>query len=554
VFFMSWAFSPYSLMVYWGLYFAAILARASFIAEMGRIRAELNALKPIPDDGDWSEDEIAIDSQIYDRGDCGDNICVFVRRDDENSSHPRQVLVDYSEREIPPSEGHVRKLAALRILRETHIVPKLIESKSMDPRLVLTSYVGAGSMQNVRYRLPVSRIVEIGIRLLGMLKVVHSEYGIIHGNLVSKNIVYSWDTMVESIRLTGWQDAVSVEDVDDAAEALSESKKYKMRKKSLFGEFGRRNFRDDVAQIAELVVNLMCGNEDMFASEYEARNIDPDSLRNLRLRRGGELRLMFPDIPSAVIDFYEYCIGMKSSDVPSYDVWITQLHPIVDDPRYALPLGQKSPIDLRGVLIRRASQFRNLRQLHADPQFAVDATLLHSKYDISIKVYDRIYGVIQPFREYLADRPDVRVSMCNLARLAITFLDLLQKLHAHGIVHNGIGLDSFFFITDDLSPNGKWRVDNFDRATLFVNPVDWVHVAKATGSTSRRDDVLALAIMMLRIVVGRDEICSSGSFGCVMHTRFEIFGLLFRHASSLGFFDRPDYEAAGAALATYCKV
>lgn len=206
---------------------------------------------------------------------------------------------------------------------------------------------------------------------------------------------------------------------------------------------------------------------------------------------------------------------------------------------------------------------------------AARQVLLRSDTDIGVSIADEFYGTLVPFSVYLDENPEIGTSSRQLARLTRELLLLVRSIHELGIVHNGISLRSFFHAHDLKGGNWIWKIDGFERAGMFVNPDTWTHrrpskinmrsevtdlssqslfLLRDQSLPSRRDDVLALAELVLDIVERRKsnpisdkaEAISwkSNRYMRFASGRFATFARLYRHATLLGFFDRPDYESA----------
>ena len=547
---------------------AVASVRATYLDTLQGTRDRFAALDPVPDEGDFEASQITVKGCVYEReSEVRDNACIF---QSEDPQCPTKILVDYSEREIPPTEGFIRQVAALDFFRNKAIVPSLVVDETVDPRLILTGFIGMGTIMNVRFKQSVARIAEIGVGLLEILKRVHAA-GVVHGNLTPANIVYSWEQMVESMRVTGWHSSRCLMESDFAMH----EPELKLKKRSIFADPRPKTPRDDVAAVAEILINLLCGNEDLFTSQYVAKNMDPDTLRALRLKRADQLRLAFTSLPAGFLQFHDYAVRLQYTDVPDYDGWLEVLNLIARDPANQLPLGERSPIDLRNLNMARAKRFEILYLLGNDGQMAGRQVLLRSETDIGVSIADEFYGTLVPLSVYLDENPETATCSRDLARLCRELLLLVRSIHELGIVHNGISLRSFFYAQDLKDGKWIWKIDGFERARVFVNADTGSHrqpskIALRSDVTdlsseslfllrdqslpSRRDDVLALAELILDIVEGRKSnpisdravalSWKSNRYLRFTSGQFATFARLYRHATLLGFFDRPDYESA----------
>ena len=534
------------------------------------------SLDPIPDEGDIEIDELVIPAwgEEFRSVPCDTppNRNPALRLFSAPSG--REFVLDYSEREIPPTEGYQRHLAALLTLRLTGIVPRLLAAEP-DPRLAVFEHIGSDTLASVRLRLPIAKIAQLGARLVEMARIVHS-FGIVHGDLNPSAVIYDWANMVDSVRFTGFHKSAPFLDgtnhiPERAIEGLSARQLTKRRRASLYGEAAQRTRRDDIANIAEMLLNLLCGNSDVFPDAYTAANVDPDMLKALRTDRATNLRLAFPDLPVAFLDFYQYCIQLSFAEKPDYDAWIGALLEVAADEASQAPLGDRSAIDLTNVKLKLAPGYRLYTTLVTSHDEAAKELLLQSRANLAVSFPDAFYGK----RTTLADYWSIEQrTATELARILQDVIRLVKGVHELGLVHNGLSTDSVVFVEHEGLPGqeGVWKLDQFDKSQLYVDEKNFRHRRESFAPCladvdpndlslfelrdglvpTRRDDAIAIATIGLDLLMGasrretRDDVVAYKiNRHHLARTRAErIIASLYYHASTLGFYDRPDYESA----------
>ena len=540
------------------------------------------SLDPIPDDGDIEIDELVIPAwgEEFRSVPCdtppnhNPSLRLFA------APSGKELVVNYSEREIPPTEGFQRHLAALVTLRLTGIVPRLLAAEP-DPRLVVLEHIGSDTLSSVRFRLPIAKIAQVGARLVEMARTVHS-FGIVHGDLNPSAVIYDWANMVDSLRLTGFLKSTSYLVGTDHVpnlpiEGLSEHQRTKRRRASQYGDAGQPTRRDDIANIAEMLLNLLCGTSDLFPDAYTAANVDPDILMSMRTGRAANLRLAFPDLPVALLDFYQYCMGLAFAEQPDYDTWIRALLGVAADEAYQVPLGVRSAVDLTNVNLKLAPGYRLYTTLVGSHGEAASELFRRSGTELAVSFGDAIFGNRTTLADYWSAAEQRTAT--ELARILQEVIRLTRGIHELGLVHNGLSPATIILVEHAGFPGqeGRWKLDGFDKSQLYVDEERFRHRPEAFAKClanvdpndlslfelrdglvpTRRDDAIAIASIGLDLLIGRaprrDTRREALSFKINRHhlarTRAErIIASLYYHASTLGFYDRPDYESAIAQL------
>ena len=530
---------------------------------------------------------------------------------DEKPKMSKLVNVDYSEEEIPPDETFVVHLTALRVLRDSGVVPKILDTLLTDERMIVTEYFGNRNLDRIRRRLTVKEVALIGAQMLQIVERIH-QYGLVHGEVWNmKNWVF--DTTLEGMKLTNFRksglfvDPVSLEHVgeDDEVDGLREggdedwsheplegeddegfsvkiakkSSRFRnsSKRRSIFaGGITTKSLsrRDDLANVAETLINWLVGDYDLFTDSYEARNSSNESVREAKRKRAKNLKNIYGNIPQIFLDFYQFCLELNFEDSVDYTKWIEALRQMGGKlSGRELVLTTVPKIGLKNVDFDLAKLFDSLK-VTGDVVSAA-ATVLALKDD---GVYAAALNGRQTFRDYM--EKNRKNFTLNFSRVFARLISLVRKVHESGLVHGNITPDSFVWIggDDETDIGGKyWRITNFENCKSFI--LDEAHVLPTitqivpttplasltiyqleaypnTSTLSRRDDAFALMELAMdslfpsqAIGENRDEILAykrnrrwtnSDKFGTI--TRMYYRSMLY------DFDEAPNYEVAMSEL------
>jgi len=415
------------------------------------------------------------------------------------------VVMDYSEEEIPPSEQFVVHLTALRVLRDSGVVPRLLDTRLDDERLLVFDYYGGRNLGRFQQRrLTVEQVAIVGARMIEIIATIHG-YGIVHGEVWNlKNWVF--ESRLESLRLTNFKkaglfvDPVTMEHVleDDPVEEewvappthlegndegefsvkiAKKSSRFRTssKRRSIFaGGITTKSVsrRDDLASIAETLINWLVGNIDLFADEYVARNASKESVRVGKKNRAKNLQKIYQGkIPSIFLEFYQYCLDLEfGQDQVDYHKWVSGLRSLI------------------GTFKEQFILTANAAELAAQRSVLKNVDLEHAEMFASLKAQTKSAGIAA--RTVLALKPDVvsfadnspslsvvlsRESsrakiLSNFSPIVSRLVVLLRKVHESGLVHGNITADAFVWVGGEENDYTKnfWRIAQLDSASSFI--------------------------------------------------------------------------------------
>lgn len=462
----------------------------------------------------------------------------------EKPIHTKLVILDFSEDEIPPSEEFVVHVTALNILRDSGVVPRLLTSELADDRFLVFDYYGRRNLLHFsKLRHSVRRIARIGSRMLRVIRDIHS-YGLVHGEVWNlKNWIY--DSKFDSLILTnfkkaglfvdpvtlehvlededdhGWDAFAPLADMDtDDVKIAKKSSRFRTssKRRSIFaGGTTTKSVsrRDDLASIAEILINWLVGDTDLFADEYTARNANRESVRVAKRNRAKNLSTIYGDkIPKLFLDFYNYCLNLKFDvEYVDYDLWANELLSLsgaTSSEHFIVAVSDR--IGLKDIDFEHARMFESIQEKTENVATAAHAVLSLSEDTVTSEGITLTQLLISNSSSILK----------RISKILSRFVVLLKRVHSNGLVHNKISTDAFVWIGegDDYGEN-YWRISQLDSSSLFVDgenhieekvvheiqsgPLESLTVYQLDAyprvyRPTRRDDAFALAEMAMNIL------------------------------------------------------
>jgi hypothetical protein len=460
----------------------------------------------------------------------------------------------------------------------------------------------------------VIQVAQIAMRMISVISTVH-EHGIVHGDTGN---VRSWvlESVVGGMRISNFRksclyvdpitmdhleqeeeiefvgnvDLENFESVGDVifSKDMSRFKSSSVRRRSVFTggtSAGMVTRRDDMANIAEILLNLLVGDADLFPDRYTARNSERESVRVAKRKRGENLRQIFDDrIPSVFIDFYNACLGLDFDETIDYKYWIVKFRDVAFQVISTATTTSSLFVDPSAGDMEAFIALKNVNREHGKILYALveknggdwnDACMTVLRMGHGIVVEAGGNGGVSLAEIFERDR--TRIVGPRLGHILIRLIKLVRAVHESGIVHGGIGTDSFVWIGDlgsgDLSGD-YWRIGNFQVACSFLSgemhaaqddsarcvPIkDWnqmsVYGLSSGGPNtirSRRDDAFQFMEMAMDLAFGFQERFSREEALSWKKNRHRntpkdyqgILSELYYRTTLLGFADRPDYEGA----------
>ena len=250
-------------------------------------------------------------------------------------------------------DGLNRERALLHALRGTGVAPEAYEIKDglknavCHRRSMVSEYVGAKEIRLAGALLSKNRALlgKVGAKMIELIKALHAT-GFIHGDIFGRNLVYGSDSdIVRTLRLIDF--GRSEPFIQETTGEHIEEKKidygwaWKHRALSIWELQGwRKTRRDDMYRIAELLISLggFGGKFErelaLLAGKYGTARLKSDEWRRgkeqlkekvLKLKLN---RVIGNGAPREIVEFYEYCKGLKFAEAPDYDFWINKLRSI----------------------------------------------------------------------------------------------------------------------------------------------------------------------------------------------------------------------------------
>jgi len=533
----------------------------------------------------------------------------------------RLAQIDYSEEELPPSEFFVVHLTALGVLRESGVVPRLLDvvpNSDFDKRWIAFEYYGSHTLEDIRIRLSLLQIGTLASRMIAILEQVHA-YGIVHGDVGN---LRSWvvERWIHEMRISNFRraclylDPVTLEHVvdDDKHDPTDEgysglyispeematiaggdvvlskasSLRSSVKRRSVLTggiTMGLVSRRDDLANLAELILNLLIGTSDLFADEYTARNSDMETVKIAKRHRSVYLKQLYGNrIPSVFLEFYDACIRLKFSETVNYTEWARRFRSVVAEVGSEfITFGNFASVFIEASESEVAA-FKSLKGV--DREDGQIFSLLMKQGDAN----DAALAVLKT-KGFLIPPPSGGISLSELlsrdrakiigprfGSILIRLVKVIRAVHESGIVHGQITADNFVWTggaTTGEYIGDFWTLKSFSFACTFItenghivedtegtcNPIaDWDRASLyglMSGKPeirSRRDDAFQLMEMILDITFGSHAKSSSAdalSYKLNRHRNCSndyhgILSELYYRSTLYGFSERPDYEGA----------